>query len=536
MRTSTRSRRRLVGLIATGCATVTAVAGCSGGGSGSSSGGKVASGGTFTLAMIADPGNLDPQMSTSSALFQMSMLAYDSLLGQDANGKITSQLASSWKVSGKQTTLTIKPGITCSDGAKFTAATAAKNINFIGNPKNKSPFAGVFVPAGASATSNAAKNTVTVTVPTPAPFILNSLATMPMVCDKGLANRKPLANTSDGTGPYVLSQAQPNSRYTLTKRKGYTWGPGGASTATKGMPDKLVVQIITNMSTQANLLLGGQLNAATITGQDLKRVQAANLYSVSTAAVIGQQWYNQNSKRLTSDPKLREALSLAVDYPELRRVLTSDQGSPPTTFAATTPSVCPGNSIGPALPKMDLARAKSVLDSDGWAMGSDGYRHKGGKQLALTFVYNTETGAPGASAAQLAAEQWKKLGVNAKLTPQDHTTLINTMFSTGNWDIGWEGLNVSAPDQLIGFLSGPAAPDGSNFASLHNTTYSKQVAHAETLQGKDSCPSWLAAESALVREYDVQPFANLKAFTFGKGAKFQQVGGDLMPTTIRMVG
>lgn len=536
MRTSTRSRRRLVGLLAAGCATVTAIAGCSGGSGASSSSRKVVTGGTFTLAMTADPGNLDPQMNTSSALFQMSMLAYDSLLGQDAHGKIEPQLASSWKVSGKQTTLTIKSGITCSDGSKFTAATAAQNINFIGNPKNKSPFAGVFVPAGATATSDAAKNTVTVTVPTPAPFILNSLATMPMVCSKGLADRKSLASRSNGTGPYVLGQAQPNSRYTLTKRAGYTWGPGGAGTATKGMPDKLVVQIIPNMSTQANLLLAGQLNAATITGPDLKRVQAAKLYSVSTAAVVGQQWYNQNSKRLTADPKLREALSLAVDYAELRRVLTSDQGSPPTTFAATTPAVCAGNSIASALPKTDLARARSVLDDDGWTMGSDGFRHKGGKKLALTFVYNTDSGAPGASAAQLAAAQWKKLGVDAKLTPQDHATVISTMFSTGNWDIGWEGLNVSAPDQLIGFLSGPAAPDGSNFADLHNTTYTKQVAHAQTLQGKAGCPSWLSAESALVREYDVQPFANLNTYTFGKGATFQQVGGDLMPTTIRMVG
>jgi peptide/nickel transport system substrate-binding protein len=533
MRTSTRSRRRSVVLLAAGCATVTAIAGCSGGGSGSSSG-KVVTGGTFTMAMISDPGSLDPQMNTSSALFQMSVLAYDSLLGQDSKGRIVPQLASKWQVSGKTTTLTMKPGITCSDGSAFTAATAAQNINFIGNPKNKSPFAGVFVPAGASAT--ATKNTVTVKVPTPAPFILNDLAAMPMVCSKGLANRKSLAAHTDGTGPYVLDKVEPNSRYTLSKRAGYTWGPAGARTSTAGMPDKIDVQIITNMSTQANLLLSGQLNAGTITGPDLKRVQAAKMYSATTPAVVGQQWYNQSSKRLTADPKLREALSLAVDFTQLRRVLTSDQGSAPTTFAATSPSVCPGNSIGPVLPQRDLAKAKSVLDADGWTMGADGYRHKGGKPLDLTFVYNTDSGAPGAAAAQLASTQWKQLGVKAKLTPQDHSTVLNTMFATGNWDIGWEGLNVSAPDQLMGFLSGPASPAGSNFASLHNAGYNSATAKAETLQGKASCPQWLAAESSLVKDYDVIPFANLNAYTFGKGAKFQMVGGDVMPTTIRMVG
>lgn len=535
MRTSNRNRRGLAVPLAVGCATVTAITGCSGGGSSAGGSGSVVTGGTFTLGMSSDPGNLDPQMNTSSALFQMSMLAYDSLLGQDSHGKIVPQLASSWKVAGKKATLTIAPGITCSDGSKFTAATAAANINFITDPKNKSPFAGVFIPAGAKATSDTAGNTVTLTVPTPAPFILNSLATMPMVCAKGLTHRASLAAASDGTGPYVLEQAQPNSRYTFRKRAGYSWGPAGAGTATKGMPDKVVVQIVPNMSTQANLLLAGQLNAATITGPDLKRVQAAKLYSVASPAVVGQQWFNHNSTRPTVDPKVREALSRAVDYTELRRALTSDQGSAPTTFAATSPAVCPGNSIGPALPKTDLAGAKALLEADGWAMGTDGYRHKGGRQLALTFVYNTDSGAAGASAAELAAAQWKKLGVNATLTPQDHATLISTLFSTGNWDIAWEGLNVSAPDQLIGFLSGPVAPSGSNFSGVHNATYNSKVALAETQQGRASCPAWLAAEAGLVENFDVIPFANLNAYTFGKGATFQQVGGDLLPTTFRMV-
>ncbi len=47
--------------------------------------------GTFTMTLRADPGNLDPQSSPTSALFQASKFAYDSLLSMDpADGSIQS--------------------------------------------------------------------------------------------------------------------------------------------------------------------------------------------------------------------------------------------------------------------------------------------------------------------------------------------------------------------------------------------------------------------------------------------------------------
>ena len=231
---STNSSSTTFVLLAGGCAVAVAVAGCSSdsGSSGSKGGGKVVDGATFSLAMSSDPGNLDPQGSTSSNVLQVAGLAYDSLVSINGKGQIEPQLASAWKVSGKTVTLTMKSGITCSDGSKFTAAQAAQNINYVGNPKNKSPLLGAFLPAGATAKS--AGSTMTITVPGAAPFVLNGLADLPMVCAKGMANRKSLAASTDGTGPYQLTKATPNSSYSLTKRSGYTWGPNGAKTATAG--------------------------------------------------------------------------------------------------------------------------------------------------------------------------------------------------------------------------------------------------------------------------------------------------------------
>ena len=64
------------------------------------------------------------------------------------SGEIQSQLAAEWKVDGTTVTLTLAEGITCSDGSDFTATTVADNIAYVGDPKNKSPYLGTFLPVG----------------------------------------------------------------------------------------------------------------------------------------------------------------------------------------------------------------------------------------------------------------------------------------------------------------------------------------------------------------------------------------------------
>ena len=66
---------------------------------------------------------------------------------------------------------------------------------------------------------------MTITLAAPAPFVLNGLASLPMVCDAGMKDRKSLADGTTGTGPYELTEAVPNDHYTYQIRDGYTWGP-----------------------------------------------------------------------------------------------------------------------------------------------------------------------------------------------------------------------------------------------------------------------------------------------------------------------
>lgn len=522
------------------CVVATALAACGGSGAAGSNGPKPSgeasfvNGATFTMSLTADPGNLDPQLSAASGVSQTTSFGYDTLIHIDKEGKLSPQLATSWKASGSSATIELRPGITCTDGSPFTAADAAANINFVGDAKNKSPLAGIYVPAGATATASG--STVTVKLTAPVPFLLQGLANVYMVCKKGMADRKTLANKTDGTGLYALTEDVASDHVGYTRRAGYTWGPGGVSSDTKGLPDKVVVKFVANETTAANLLLSGGLNASAILGPDGKRLQAANLFVSKAAALRGEMWFNQAAKRPGSDPAVRKALTQAVDLTQLAKVFTSGDGGPATTFAVAAPVACPGSSVAKALPPHGLDQAKATLDAAGWKAGGDGTRSKGGVPLALTFVYSTGSGASGSAAAELASSTWKQLGANVTSQAKSDPQVIQTVLGgSGNWDVVWLPLNVSSPDQLVPFLSGATPTAGNNFAGIKNAAYAAGVAKASKLQGAAGCADWLAAESGLVTAADVIPFANNAIKTFGKGAQFDSGFNAVVPATIRML-
>ncbi|MGP3534300.1 ABC transporter substrate-binding protein [Microbacterium sp. RD1] len=527
----TSTRTALAAVAAAGALALT-LAGCSGGDSGSGDGAPV-EGGTFTQILPADPGALDPQMSAGSALFALSKFAYDSLVSVNADGEILSQLASDWSTDGLSATLTIQDGITCSDGSDFTAQTAADNLNFIADPENQSALLGAFLPFGVSAAAEG--STVTLTLTDPAPFLLQGLASLPMICEAGLEDRSVLADSTLGTGPYALTEAVQNDHYTFELREEYAWGPDGATVDEPGIPATVNVRVVTDETTAANLLLSGEANAAQISGPDAERILSADLFSREATEVAGEQWYNQAEGHPTSDPAVRMALTQAVDLEELASVMTAGNGGPATALALVQPGGCSYDAVSGSLPAYDVEAANAALDAAGWVPGADGVREKDGTRLSLLFLYDNSLGASAAAAAELAMSAWQEIGVEVEGKQQDDTVLVEALFGTGDWDISWASVNVNNPDQMMGFLSGTPAPDGTNFAHIDNADYQAAVAEALQLEGSESCPKWQEAETALYQAADVVPFANNPIRMFGNGAEFEWLG-EPQPTSIRLLG
>ena len=318
--------------------------------------------GSVTAIVPTDPGSLDPQLTIVGAARYVDTYAYDTLVNVTGPGKIVSGLAQSWKVvSPKRVQFTLFKGITCSDGTQMTATVVKQNLDFVGDPKNKSPLLGLFMPIGATVTANNGARTVTVTTNTPQPFMIQGLALVQLVCSKGLADRTILAHGTNGTGPYKLTGAVPGDHYSFSVRKGYTWGPGGATTAVSGLPAKVTVKVVSNETTAANLLLTGGANLASIGGPDRTRLNKAHLFSTVTAAQPNELFFNENPGHPGANPAVRKALVQALDLGQLGTVATSGRGLKMTQLSLQNFTPCAGNSVAGGVPAHNLSAARSAL-------------------------------------------------------------------------------------------------------------------------------------------------------------------------------
>jgi peptide/nickel transport system substrate-binding protein len=516
----------ITGLVLTAC----------GSGPATSNTGKTVEGQTLTMALSADPGNLDPQFTSLSITKQVDAFLYDSLVNFDPNGKQVAGLAEKWEGTTTTAKYTLRKGVTCLDGSPLTATTVAANINFVGNPASKSTRIGVFVPAGAKAVADDAAGTVTVTAAAPDSFLVRNIGGLHIVCDKGMKDRKLLKQGSEGTGMFKVAEAVPGDHYTLTRRKEYAWGPGDFKADQPGLPDKVVLKVVANETTAANLLISGQVNIAAISGPDKQRLEAQKLFNRSMGTPLGELWFNQKPGLPTADLAVRKALTQALDLAQLGKVITANTGKPSTSFVVPGTGPCNDDTITGNIPGHDLDAAKAALDAAGWKAGAGGIREKGGTKLSLVFYYLNSLGPTLQSGAELLQKAWGELGVDVSLKAVS-TAEISTVIlaGQGTWHAGLIPLTVNLPSQLVSFMSGTGPPNGGNFASIKNPEYDAAIAKASKIAGSDGCADWAAGERALLKEVNVLPFVNSTVPVFAKGATFELSDG-VAPQTIRMLG
>ncbi|MEU8151489.1 ABC transporter substrate-binding protein [Nonomuraea sp. NPDC048901] len=495
-----------------------ALAACGGSGSGSGSdGGQAgfATDGTFAFAIDSDPGDLNPLVTNLVNAQIVGMYSYDTLIFLDAEtAKPAPFLAKSWTESPTKVTYTLNDSITCADGTPFTAQTAADNLNWIVDPANKSPRLESVVPADAKASAKG--NVLTVTTSKPRPFMLYDIGEQQLVCERGLKDPKSLSAGSDGTGPFVIDRVVAGDSITMTRREGYTWGPKNSTSNTPGMPKTVTTKIVPSPSTRANLLLSRQLNAAIVSGKDEERLAA--LKSQPTPAMSGMIVYNHHQGLPTAEAAVRRALTQAIDLDTLTKILTGGKGERAKSLLSEHPSRCAYDTVQGNLPSHDPNAAGQALRAVG-------------KPVDITLVYDNSTDT-GSAAAEYVAKQWETAGAAVKLDGGDENYIISRTFA-GKDPSGWTaslGLNLQTGTPAIfpQYLSGPAAPAGTNFASIDNKDYNRSVAAAGGRTGDDACKAWAEAEKTLMTSADLIPVSvtPYKMYFNGATALYLPVGGS----------
>ncbi|SDU58032.1 ABC transporter substrate-binding protein [Jiangella alkaliphila] len=490
--------------------------------------------GTFTTAVAADPGNLHPHLTVLAATRAIDNYLYDKLVYFTVDGEELPWLAESWEVTTDTVTYTLRDGVTCSDGTPLTASDVAANFQFVVDDANVSPVRGVLVPAAMTATADDAARTVTITVPAPDPFLLQSTGDLFIACRAGLDDPSLLEEDGIGTGMFELTEVARDDHYTFQRRDDYTWGPDGITAADPGTPATVDIRVIANESTAANLLLSGELNAASVVGPDRQRLEQT-YEEVSLRAVVGELFFNQAAGNPGADDAVRAALAQALDFEELMSVITGGYGQRSEALAVIDPVACRYDAVDGNLPEHDADAAAAALDAAGWTAGSDGVRAQDGTRLELELIYNSTRGDTTAAAAELIASTWTELGVAATTRGLPPTEYNEVVFGTGAWGAALLPVNLRLPNQMVPFLSGATPADGGvNLASIDNPEYAAAVAEAMTLPGQEGCDKWMEAEQALFAANDVLLFADETIPLFLDGVTVERGGDGPIPATIRL--
>ena len=158
---------------------------------------------------------------------------------------------------------------------------------------------------------------------------------------------------------------------------------------------------------------------------------------ITVAGGPNQRQFTFHASGVLADLKVRQAIFQGTD--RLAFAKAELGGLPIQSFATLDNHIfVPGqngyqDNTG-SLGKYDAAKANSMLDADGWKMGSNGYRSKGGKELDVTFTIPSGT-ASSATEARLFQPMMKQIGVKVTIKTVPSGDLFDKYIIPGNFEI-----------------------------------------------------------------------------------------------------
>jgi peptide/nickel transport system substrate-binding protein len=492
--------------------------------------------GTFTIVFVGDPSTLNPLNNPTNYGNWLFRFIYDPLVNRAPDGSIISGLATEWTYDGTDATFQINPDATCYDGSAVTPSVIKKSFDYMLDPENPATNIGSVLPnRNYSTEADDAAGTFTIHLEETFSQLLPALSFQFIPCGPGADDPEGIT-LSSGSGPFTLESAVPSSEYVLAKREGYTWGAGGATNDAEGFPAKVVIKIVADETTAANLLISGEVNAAIINGQDQQRVldAGAEIQTYTLGGIL--QSYSQVEGKLTADKTIRQALAMSVDRGSVATVMTNGlRPEPGTSVAPATPKLCQDDaSAASAIPAYDPAAAGALLDEAGWVLGSDGIREKDGQKLHLSVSYNTSVG-PAAAAVEFMAEDWKAVGFDIEIKPLEHSDYLQTLNQTGDFDImGIEVFSNPFPSTITGMFAGAYPPDGMNAQHIDNQEYKDAIAQAIVTPENYGCEYWNKASEALFSNVDLLPIGEWPTNWLVIGGEFEALGGRPLATALRV--
>ncbi len=347
-------------------------AACSGG-----TGGGAAS---LRLVLHSDPQGLDPHLHDEVATHWVLDNVYDSLVTFDADMHVRPALAVDWDNPDDLTwRFQLRPGVRFQDGRPLAAADVVVSLERArSHPQSK--MSGYLVEVAAVRAVD--PRTVEVQTRRPYPILLNKLTFIAIVPrDPPARIARPL-----GTGPYRFVSYTPGRRLELEAWTG-AWGAAGLE-----IEPRVSIAFEGDAAKRVERLTSGHADlVAYLPSQYADRVGSAPGCAVRSGGGLAVNYLQPRVDAPPfSDPRVRRAISLAVDREALVRAMLHGRGAPA------------GQMVGPKVfgyvpeippPRRDLAAARQLLAAAGYPRGFDAVlEYRDGQDVAPLGAQLAEAG------------------------------------------------------------------------------------------------------------------------------------------------
>ncbi len=443
--------------------------------SSTASAGEPRFGGTLVVGTNADPGALNPGITTSVPTHVVTGPMFNGLVGIDQELQPTPDLATSWEVSpdGLTTTFRLAQDVRWHDGQPFSSADVKFTFEQILLPFSARTKAALTpVLAGIDAPDD---TTVTFRFSRPYPAFLALIdkVNAPILPRHLYEGTDPMTNPVNqrpvGTGAFKFASATPGNEYRMVRNDDY-FGEDGPYL------DEIVVRVIPEQASLAAAFEAGEVDYLPLPPEaevdrlaELDGVVATDAGREAFASVTFLV-FNLERPAL-QDRRVREAIALAVDKQFIIDAVLDGNGIP--TTGPISPDLATFYSDEVVVHPPDAERARTLLADAGAA------------DLALTFVHDP-------SVARLAAvlkDQLDQIGIDLQLVSLERNAWIDRLYQDKDFDLSYTNFE-NGPDPAIGvhraFLSSNIGPvPFSNAAQYRNPRVDDLLTRAGTTVDTD---------------------------------------------------
>ncbi len=399
-------------------------------------------GGTIIYDVRQEGSHLVPPFSSFSTVIEPTVAFFSGLTRPGPDLDPEPDLAESWDVNedGTSYTFHLREGVTFHDGEPFTANDVKFTWELIAHPENLSAaqlYSFFSTITGAEAFHNGEADEITgitvvddltleVALDTPwAPFL--TIGANQYIVPKHILGEVPVgqileheyARAPVGTGPFRFVAWQAGDSYIGEAFEAYYKGRPAA--------DQLVIRVA-GLDDNGIItgLRSGELNAAKLSLVGLDSIEGDPSIQVRSNPGRENRYIEFNLARpLFEDLNVRKALSFGLNRQGIVDAIWQGRA---TVYNSVFPYDWAVTKQDTTIFDNDAEEAARLLDEAGWTPGDDGIREKDGEKFSFT-IHTQSPDWP-----LVVQQQWKEIGVDAKVEFLDFPTLQSQFYTPGEFD------------------------------------------------------------------------------------------------------